>query len=229
MNKDEEVLRIAYADDHVAMRQGLISILESRGGIRVIAEADNGSELILKLSQLEVLPDVCMVDINMPVTDGFEVMQAIRKNWPGLKTLILTVFENESYIIRMIKQGANGYLLKSCHPDEIKMALFNIHNSGYHYSGVADNRLFRKVFNRELDVPKFSDREIELLRYSCTDLSYQEIAERMNTSPRSVDGIRDRLFARLGLSNRVSMAMLAVQYGYVPVEINTSGSFLNQS
>lgn len=227
MNKDEQVLSIAYADDHVAMRKGLISILESRGGVKVVAEADNGNELIRQLSQLVTPPDVCMIDINMPVTDGFEVMQAIRKNWPQQKALILTVFENESYIIRMIKHGANGYLLKSCHPDEIKTALFNIHHTGYHYSGIADNRLFRKVFNRELDIPRFSDREIELLRYSCTDLSYQEIAERMNTSPRSIDGIRDRLFARLGLNNRVSMAMLAVQYGYVPVEINTSGSFLN--
>lgn len=224
MNTTCETVKIAYADDHVAMRKGLISILESRGGIDVIAEADNGEELIRKLSELTELPDVCLIDINMPVIDGFEAMTILKKNWPDLKTLVLTVFENESYIIRMIKLGANGYLLKSCHPDEVKRALVNICENGYHYSDVANNRLFRKVQNNEVAIPRFSDREIELLKYSCTDLSYNEIAERMNTTPRSIDGVRDRLFTRLGINTRISLAMLAIQYGFVPVEINTSAS-----
>src|SRR5690606_33677819 len=126
-------IHIAYADDHTAVRKGIISFLSGLGGIVVDIEANNGKELIKQLEKVKRLPDVCLLDINMPQMDGFETLVEIKKRWQSMKVLILTVHDAELYVIRMIRNGANGYLLKSCDPEEIKKALFTIDTKGVYF------------------------------------------------------------------------------------------------
>lgn len=219
MEQTTEV-HIAYADDHKAVRKGIISFLNGLGGIIVDIEANNGKELIRQMEKANQLPDVCIIDINMPQMDGFETLVEIKKRWRSMKVLILTVHDTELYIIiRMIRSGANGYLLKSCDPEEIKKALFTIHTKGVYFSDVISSQFFHAVQNREIKLPNFTAKEIEVLKYCCTDLSYVKIAEKMRTTSRSVEGYRDSLFKKLKVNSRVSLALYAVQFGYVPLEI----------
>jgi len=212
-------IHIAFADDHKAVRKGIISFLNGLGGIVVDIEANNGKELIKQLEKAKRLPDVCILDINMPQMDGFETLTEIMKRWQSMKVLILTVHDAELYVIRMIRNGANGYLLKSCDPEEIKKALFTIHTKGVYFSDVISSQFFHAVQNKEIKLPNFTAKEVEVLKYCCTDLSYAQIAEKMRTTSRSVEGYRDSLFKKLKVNSRVSLALYAVQFGYVPLEI----------
>ena len=218
----EHHIHIAYADDHVVVRKGIIAILQSLGGIVVDADASNGRELIERLEALPRLPHICMLDINMPVMNGFDTIVALKKRWPALRILVLTIFETEHYIIRMIRNGANGYLLKSCDPDEIKRALTEIHQYGSYHSTQAPVHFTRAIQQNLIRLPSLTEKEATLLKYACTDLTYAEIAVKMKTTPRSVEGYRDSIFKKLQVSSRVGLALYAVQAGLVPLEIGAS-------
>jgi len=215
-------IRIAYAEDHTIVRKGVIALLESLGGIVVDIEAENGKELISKIEMTGQLPDVCVLDIDMPVMNGFETLIYLKKKWPEIKTLVLTLYHEDLYIIKMIRNGANGYLVKRCSPHEIKKALQSICNNGYYYSEVANHQYFKLVNNKVIRLPNFTPKEIEVLRYSCTDLSYAEIGEKMKTTQRSVEGIRDSLFKKLDVHSRSSLVICAIKYGIVTIDRNFS-------
>ena len=216
---DSEIIHVAYADDHVAVRRGIISFIEGLGGVKVTTQAANGKDLIAQLEEAGALPDVVMLDINMPEMDGFETMTVLRQQWPEIKALVLTTYNEEYYIIEMINRGANGYLLKSCHPEEIKTALTAIKQNGYYYSETATVQFFNKVRNGMAKLPHFTDNEIEFMKYCPSRLSYEEIAAKMNTTYKSVLGYRDRLYEKLDINNRVSLAMFAIQMGFAQVEM----------
>ena len=213
--KKEYPIRVAYAEDHTSMRLGIISFLQQLGGITVDMQAANGRELIDQLEKAEMLPDVCMLDINMPEMDGFETVQVIKQRWPPLKTLIFTAFEDELYLVRMIALGANGYLIKRCHPGEVKQALMAIHTNNYYYRDANARQLYSKVKNGSILLPHFSNREAEFLKLCPTDLSYSEIAELMNTTVKAIDGYRDRLCEKLDVKGRIGLAIYAIQLGFV--------------
>lgn len=217
--KEEPVIRIAYADDHAIVRKGIISFIREMGGIRVDFEASNGKDLIQQLENASELPDICMIDINMPGMNGFDTLVALRERWPQIRTLVLTIFDHELYIIRMILQGANGYLLKSCDPTDIKKALISIYQNGFYHSDMVSNQLIHAIKNKKIKLPHFTEKELQVLKYSCTDLSYAQIAQKMNTTSRSVEGYRDSLFKKLKVNSRVSLALYAVQSGITPMEV----------
>jgi DNA-binding NarL/FixJ family response regulator len=216
-------VRVAYADDHLAVRKGIISLLDLMGNIKVDIEADNGSDLLSQLQTATRLPDVCLLDINMPVMNGFDTLVAIKKKWPQMKVLVLTVFESDHYIIRMIKNGANGYLLKDCSPHELHAALFAVAQEGVYYSRLVSPRFSNAIKQNLVNLPNFTAKETMVMKYCCSDLTYAEIAEKMKTTTRSVEGYRDSLFKKLQLNSRVSLALYAVQTGIVPIEISTYG------
>lgn len=210
---------VAYADDHIAVRKGIVGCLEADGSIKVSIEGNNGEELLEKITAAKVLPDVCMIDINMPKMNGFALLKEIKKRWKGMKCMVFTAFEYESYIIEMIKAGANGYLLKNCDPDELIYAIRTLHTDGYYYSDTANSNTFNLVAQKKnLRSTLFSEREIELLRYVCNEMSYADIAVKMNTTYRSVDGLRDRLCSKLGVTTRIGLVMASIQLGYYKFE-----------
>ncbi|RKR80694.1 LuxR family two component transcriptional regulator [Mucilaginibacter gracilis] len=225
----DTVIHIAFAEDHAMFRQAVISFLNTIGGVAVDIEVANGKQLLDKLEEASVLPDICVLDMSMPVMDGFTTLVHIRQRWPDMKILVLSGFKHEVYIVRMMMAGINGYVHKSCGIEEVKVALVAIHSEGYYYSDQANSTLFHLVKTNVIKLQQFNDEEIEFLKYCCTDLTFHQIAVKMNVTDRNVEGKRDKLCERLGVNNRVSLAMFAVHMGLVHIEPNFSGKDILQN
>lgn len=216
-------IKIAMADDHAMLRQGLANIIESFGDYKVTVQAGNGKELI-KLIDPAALPDVALLDISMPEMNGFDTAAYLQQHYPSIKVLAVSMMDNESAIIRMIKNGARGYVLKDAEPTELRQALYDVVNKGYYYSDLVTGKL---IFNMNRQGAEeqasgarsehITDKELEFLKHACTELTYKEIADRMHISPRTVDGYRDGLFEKLGIKTRTGLAMYAVRRGLVEV------------
>ena len=203
-------------DDHVLLRKGLAALLNALG-YPIILEADNGKDFIEKIKLTNLVPDLVMLDINMPVMDGYETATWIKENKPSLKILALTMYDNEMAIIRMLQSGARGYILKDTEPKELKDAITAIITNGYYYTDLVNNRLIESV-NRNMDekvilkkYASLSNPEIAFLKYCCSDLSYKEIAFKMSVSKSTVEGCRDSLFKKLDIKTRIGLAMYAIK------------------
>ncbi len=212
---------IALADDHSLLRIGLAQLVESLGNT-ILFEADNGKELLDKLDPAN-LPDIVLMDINMPEMDGFQATQWLKTNHPGIKVLALSMYDNETSIIRMLKCGARGYILKDSEPAELRAAINAVMEKGFYYSDLVSGKLMHAINKMDDEteglkslVP-LNDRETDFLKYSCTELTYKEIADKMFVSPRTIDGYRDALFEKLHVKTRVGLVMYAIRNGIVNV------------
>jgi two-component system, NarL family, invasion response regulator UvrY len=212
------VIKVAVADDHILLRNGLAQLINSFDGYKVLIEADNGKHLLDKLDKNN-LPDLILLDINMPVKDGFETAQWFKVNHPDIKILALSMYDNEPSIIKMMRNGARGYLLKDTDPSEFKTALHAVMNKGFYYSELVTGKLIHAVHSMD-DSPqnrtsyiKLNERETEFLKLACTEMTYKEIADKMNLSPRTIDGYRDALFEKLELKTRVGLVVYAIKNG----------------
>jgi len=210
-------VRIALADDHAILRKGLIQIINNFGDMEVVAEAGNGQELVEKIGGLDEKPDVVILDINMPVMNGYHTAQAIRRRWPWIKMLALSMYDNEESIIKMLRSGANGYVLKDVEPADLRIILNHLRTNPFYYSDLVTGRLLHMVQQGEEQHEDITDRELEFLQQCCSELTYKEIAENMFVSPRTIDGYRDSLFRKLQISNRVGLAIYAIKTGLVKV------------
>ncbi len=212
---------IVLVDDHSLLRNGLASLVESQGNT-VLFEADNGKEFIEKLDRKN-LPHIVLMDINMPEMDGFETTQWLKQNHPQVHVLALSMYDNETSIIRMLKCGAKGYILKDSEPAELKTAIDDILNKGFYYSDLVSGKLMHAINKLDDDtedlknLAPLSDRETDFLKYACTEMTYKEIAEKMFVSPRTIDGYRDALFEKLKLKTRVGLVMYSIKNGIVNI------------
>ncbi len=212
---------IVLVDDHVLLRNGLAELVKSLGH-NVLFEADNGKDFTAKLNA-KSLPDIVLMDINMPEMDGYETAQWIKINHADIKVLALSMYDNEASIIRMLKCGAKGYILKDSEPAELKAALHALLNKGFYYSDLVSGKLIHainKIDDEGSDVNTVNNlngRETDFLKYACTELTYKEIADRMFVSPRTIDGYRDVLFEKLHVKTRVGLVMYAIKNGIVNV------------
>lgn len=217
MNK--QAISIALVDDHVLLRNGLAGMLRE-SGYNVLFEADNGKEFIEKLSSAGE-PVIALLDINMKVMDGYATAAHIKKNYPDMKVLALSMYDDEEAIIKMLKNGARGYVLKDSHPSDLKAAIDSIVSKGFYYSEMVTGRLMRSIIDEPgqdtIEEDKLTDREVEFLKLAATELTYKEIAERMHLSPRTIDGYRDDLFAKLNIKSRVGLVIYAIKNGIVTV------------
>lgn len=223
MKKDNPI-QIAIADDHVIMRNGLSTLIASFPGFKVMLEADNGKELVEQLSRSTVQPDIIILDISMPVLNGYETLIELKKKWPDIKVLVLSMYNNEFSIIKMLRNGAKGYILKACDPKELHTALMDIYTRGFYNSELVSSRFFQLIHsNNEHLLPKISEKEFQFLNYCCTELNYREIAQLMGMSTRTVEGYRDSLFEKLNLNTRIGLVMYAINTGIVPINQAPSG------
>ncbi len=153
--------------------------------------------------------------------DGYETALWLKKNYPLIKVLSLSMYDNENAIIRMFKAGAKGYILKDCDPSELRTALDSVNNKGFYYSELVTGRLIHTINqmddadNNTANLVQLSDREIEFLKLICSELTYKEIADKMFLSPRTIDGYRDALFEKLNAKTRVGLVMYAIKNGIV--------------
>jgi two-component system invasion response regulator UvrY len=209
---------VALADDHVLIRNGLAGLINSFENYKVLFQAANGQEFIDKLAN-QMLPDIALLDINMPKKDGYETALWLKQNYPEVKILALSMYDNETAIIRMLKNGAKGYILKDAEPAELKTAFDSVMHKGYHYSDLVTGHLISTISKIDHSKTKsallLSDREIEFLKHVCSELSYKEIAEKMFVSPRTVDGYREALFDKLNVKTRVGLVIYAIKNGIV--------------
>ena len=213
---------IVLVDDHILLRNGLASLATDLG-YNVLFEANNGKDFTGKLKPA-FLPDVVLLDINMPEMDGYDTAQWLKTNHPSIKILALSMYDNEPSIIRMLKCGAKGYILKDSEPAELKAAIDSLMSKGYYYSDLVSGKLIHAINKidddegRELkSLIHLSERETEFLKYSCTELTYKEIADKMFLSHRTIDGYRDALFEKLSVKTRVGLVMYAIKNGIVAI------------
>lgn len=213
------MIKVALVDDHVMLRIGLAALVKSIG-FDVIFEANNGEDCSLYI-QSGKIPDVILMDINMPVKDGFETTLWIRKNHPEIKVLALTMIDDENAVIRMLKNGAKGYLLKESTPAELKAAINAVMEKGFYYSEMVTGRLVHSLTGDDEEsktsqqLIHLTDKEIEFLKLACSEMTYKEIADKMKLSPRTVDSYRDNLFHKLELKTRTGLAIYAIKNGIV--------------
>jgi two-component system invasion response regulator UvrY len=212
-------IRVAIADDQLMVRSSIAYHLETDGDISVVIQASNGQELLDELQRAASLPDVCLLDILMPVRNGIQTMSCIRHQWPEIRAMALTGYLNEAYTIQMILAGANGYLTKNTAPDQLRKAVRVVHEYGVYYNQQFTPAKVKAATSNEL-LPQFTAMELELLRNCIQDLTYQEIADRMGCSAKSVEGYRNRLFHKIGVRTRSGLILFAISNGYVPIDLS---------
>ena len=177
---------IALTDDHVLLRNGLAGLLQNLGH-EVIFEADNGKDFIKKLEDKKP-PEIVMLDINMPEMDGYETSLWLREHHPSVKVLALSMYDNEKAIIQMLQNGARGYILKDSEPALLKRAIDDILEKGYHFSDLVSGRMIHSLnrvdaSNEKLKKIQITEKEMTFLKFTCTEMTYKEIAEKMCLSP----------------------------------------------
>ena len=210
-----EIINVAIADDHKIFRKGVILSLKAYSNINFILEAENGDELIKGVEKEQ--PDIVLLDLKMPVRDGIETTKYLNKHFPSIRILILTMYEDERFVGHLMESGANGYLLKSTDAAEIKQGIMDVMNTGFYLNNFVNRVLIKKNYSKQKFNPNLnteiviSDREKEVLSLVCMEYTAQEIAQRMDISPRTVEAIKDRLMERFGVKNSVGLVFFAMK------------------
>ncbi len=204
---------IAIVDDHALFAKSLEKLIDSFEEFKVTFHAINGLDLQSKLKENKPLPDVILLDINMPVMNGLETVEWLSKEHPAIYVLALTMEDEESLMIKMIRNGARGYLLKDIYPDALKAAILEVIEKGFYYTEEVNIALMNALHKKETPDAdlKLKKKEITFIKLASTEMTYKEIAEEMNLSPKTIDGYRQELFSKLHLKNRVGLVLYAVK------------------
>jgi DNA-binding NarL/FixJ family response regulator len=209
------LIKVAIADDHKIFRKGVILSLRTYPNIKFVQEAENGEELLQGLPGSQ--PDIVLMDLRMPLKDGIETTKAISKTYPEIKVLVLTMYEDERFVSHLMENGANGYLLKSADPSEIKKAITEVMTKGYYLNNFVNRVLLKKSHARAKTIPSLNseivlnEKEREVIRLLCMEYTAQEIAQKMEISPRTVEAIKDRMMERFGTKNTAGLVFFAVK------------------
>ena len=209
--------KIAIVDDHILFRRGLSIIINSFSEYKIISEANNGKEFVNSLNPNN-LPGIVLLDISMPEMNGYETARWLFTHYPGIKVLALSMLNEERSIIKMLKNGAKGYILKDSEPQELRTALDSLVVKGIYLNELMCSNIIHCMNNQfEEDQESFkrkaelTERESEFLKRVCSDMSYKQIADTMFLSPRTIDGYRDALFQKLNVQTRIGLVLYAIR------------------
>ena len=209
------IIKVAIADDHKIFRKGVVLSLRPYTNIKFVLEADNGDDLLAGIPEAQ--PDVVLMDLRMPGKDGIETTKAVSKQYPNIYVIVLSMYEDERFVYHLMENGANGYLLKNAEPIEIRRAIMEVYEKGYYLNNFVNRILLKRSHARQKVVPSLnseitlSDKEKDVLRYICMEFTAQEIAQKMEISPRTVEAIKDRLMERFGSKNTAGLVFFAVK------------------
>ncbi len=213
-----DIIRLAIADDHKMMRQSLINSLNSYENLVVSYEADNGRELLQKFSNANGLPHICLMDISMPVMNGYEATKEVSKLFPKVKTLAVTMFGDDFNILRMLSAGSCGYVLKDSSIEELVNAIEAVHNHGFYNSPTITTAL--KIMARaNVERSKsyvLNEKEILFLSMCCTKMTYRQIARRLHISHNTISTLTDEIYKKIKISTRLELAIFAMRVGITP-------------
>jgi DNA-binding NarL/FixJ family response regulator len=211
------IINYAIADDHHIFRQGIRLVLKDEPRLNCIGEAGTGRELITLLNRQGA--DVVLLDLKMPDMDGIEATQEIRNLFPELKIIVLTMHNDEPFVLHLMELGANGYLVKNAYPEEIIKAIYSVHETNYYFNELVSTTLLRKIATSRKYKPKYqvgidlTDREKQVLQLICQEKTAVEIGATMYLSPRTIEGIRATLIEKIGVKNVAGLVLYAVRNG----------------
>lgn len=208
-------ITIGIADDQLLFLRSLSNLINTFENFDVVAEALNGQVLINQVSILEEVPDIILIDVRMPVMDGPATVSKLSVDYPGIKTVALSMKEDDHSILSMLRAGCSAYLLKDLHPIELEKALREVYETGYYNSdsfSMHYRRLLKRQDNEDI---KLTDRERVFLKLACSDFTYKQIASKMFLSEKTIDGYREALFQKLKVKSRVGMALEALRLDLV--------------
>jgi DNA-binding NarL/FixJ family response regulator len=212
-------IKIAIADDYTIYRDGLKIGLTQDENLEVMLEAADGEDLIRGIETN--MPNVIIMDLKMPVMDGMEATKFIKKKYPDIKILVVTMYDDEKFVIHLMEIGANGYLLKNAEAEEIRKAIYSVHETGYYFNNIVSNALLKKLVLKGNIKPSFkegvelTEREQDVLKLICAEKTANEMGKQLFLSPRSVEGIRQRLIDKVGVRNTAGLVMFAVKNGII--------------
>ena len=215
------MIRLALADDQPLFRRGMAMLLRDMPDVQVLFECNNGEELLTGLKGNAI--DIVLLDLEMPVMDGMETMRRVRQDHPEVRVIVLSMHHEEKFIVHLMELGANGYVVKTAEPDEIENAVRSVATSGYHFSEMVSRVMLQRLVKKEKLKPTFHDveplteRELEVLRLICQELTTTEIAGKLFLSPRTVEGHRNNILLRIGARNTAGIVVYAMSKGlYTP-------------
>lgn len=211
MNKSL-TLHLAIADDHPLIRKGVIDLLSDIDKFKVTIEAPNGKELLRQIEQSKQTIDMVLLDINMPELNGYETIKLLNEQWPKIKVVVLSMFSNEFAITQMLNSGARGYISKSSLETELLDALQQVADKGFYFSQTMAEALPNGLYINTLK-NLLNDKELHFLKYCTEDISYSEIADKMKTSARSIEAIREKMFKTFNLKSRAGLTAFAINNG----------------
>ncbi|MBA2248928.1 MAG: response regulator transcription factor [Chitinophagaceae bacterium] len=211
-------INVVIADDHVLYRAGVKTALSSKKDIKIIAEADNGAQLLMLLKTVQ--PDVIILDIQMPIMDGIAALPEIKKLYPQIKVIMLTMMDDHSMITKLMEHGANSYLTKTSDSEIIYEAIKTCHEQEYYFNALTNKALLDNLRQKNQVLPhqlmnedaKLSEKEITVLKLMCEEKSTREIAQSVELSPRTVEAIRDKLKTKTGAKSTAGLIMYAVKH-----------------
>jgi DNA-binding NarL/FixJ family response regulator len=211
-------INIAMVDDHVLLRDALATVINGFENCIVTITAVNGKEFIDGLNDA-ALPDIVILDINMPEMDGYDTAAWLTSRYPQISIIVLTMFNSETALLRLLKLGVKAFLKKDTQPKELEHAIKTVHSAGYYYSQDTSGKLASVFHNpgRNFGMQSviLTENEISFLKLASSELTYKEIAKQLYISPRTVDNYRDQLFDKLNIKSRVGLAMYALRNGIV--------------
>jgi DNA-binding NarL/FixJ family response regulator len=215
MNKP---IRVIIADDHALFRAGVKTALSIKKDIELIAEADNGMQLLNLLKHVE--PDVILLDIHMPIMDGIATLPEIRKLYPQVKVIILSMHNDHSMISKLMEIGANSYLTKNSDSETIYSAIKTCYEQEFFFNELTNKALLTGLRTRRSDgsAPmevNLTDKELTILKLMCEEKTTKEIADLVDISPRTVEAIRDKLKTKTGAKSMAGLVMYAVKNGII--------------
>lgn len=212
MIKTNTPISIVIVDDHLLLAKSLKQLIDSFSGFEVLYHAVNGKELQEKLLKIKAVPDIILLDLNMPVMNGFETASWLTKTHPEIKIVALSMDDDEYKIMKMLMNGAKGYFLKDIHPEELRKALLEVHEKGYFHTEKVSKTLINSLQHEQRSEKiEFKEKELEFMQLACSEMTYKEIADKMNLSPKTIDGYRQELFRKLDVKNRIGLVLFGLK------------------
>jgi DNA-binding NarL/FixJ family response regulator len=203
---------VVIVDDHTLLSQAIAAMVNTFSKFKVLYTCKNGQELIDKFSSsAKFIPDVVLMDINMPIMNGIETTDWITRNHQDVDVMALSVEDEETTILKMLKVGAIGYLLKDTEKAVLESALVEIVENGFYHTKSVTNILMKSLSGNGKEEILLNDRQVTFMKHACSELTYKEIADRMFLIPKTIDGYRDVLFTKLNVKNRVGLVMYAIK------------------
>jgi len=202
---------VVIVEDHILLSQALSGLVNGFNKFKILYICKNGKELVTRFKDPKNIPDIVLMDINMPIMNGIETTAFLREEYPEVKVLALSVEEDENTILKMLKAGAKGYLLKDTEKSILEQALLQVQETGYYHTKDVTNLLLGSLNPKENKEVTLRDREVEFIKHACTEKTYKEIANDMCLSPKTIEGYRDSIFEKLNLKNRTGLVIYAIK------------------